>query len=188
MRAGGGRYCAGTGAGSRTRSRNGSGNGRGGGTTHGCGRDCNRDRGCHCDCICDRAHDRARCAGVTCGLLGSVRHRTIRHRARSHLFKGSDASLALPFPLARCRSSSTVEQQFACQVPESFAVLHLSFPLGGQCRGAGGGVLGTADATAEAPAQAETDVAAAGDSSAAILDTGREDVRSLRLCSEAIRK
>ena len=85
-------------------------------------------------------------------------------------------------------SSSTVVQQLAFQVPESFAVLHLSFPLGGQCRGAGGGVLGTADATAEAPAQAETDVAAAGDSSAAILDTGREDVRSLRLCSEAIRK
>ena len=71
--------------------------------TYGCGRDCDRDRGCHCDCVCDRAHDRARCAGVTCGLLGSARHRTIRHRARPHLLKGSDTSLALPFPFGgRC--------------------------------------------------------------------------------------
>ena len=47
---------------------------------------------------------------------------------------------------------------------------------------------GPADATAEAAAEVETDTAAAGDSSAAILDTGREDVSSLRLCNEAIRK
>ena len=35
-------------------------------------------------------------------------------------------------------SSSTGVQQLALQVPEPFAVLHLSFPLGGQGRGAGG--------------------------------------------------
>ena len=59
--------------------------------TCGCGRDCDRDRGCHCDCDCGRAHDRARCTGVTCGLPGSARHRTIRHRARPRLLKGSEA-------------------------------------------------------------------------------------------------
>ena len=47
---------------------------------------------------------------------------------------------------------------------------------------------GPADATAEAAAEVETDAAAAGDSSAAILDTGREDVSFLRLWNEAIRK
>ena len=47
---------------------------------------------------------------------------------------------------------------------------------------------GPADATAGAAAEAETDATAAADSSAAVLDTGREDVSFLRLWNEAIRK
>ena len=47
---------------------------------------------------------------------------------------------------------------------------------------------GPADATAGAAADAETDATAAADSSAAVLDTGREDVSFLRLWNEAIRK